>query len=558
MLKFQTDHYHNFKELTQFLKDAKKEYPDLCHLESIGKTSEGRDIWMLTVTNKKVSPVGEKPGFWIDANTHASEITGTQCALYFIHRVLTTYGKNHEVTQLLDHAEFYVVPRISADGAEYYLKTNFEVRSNTLPWPNPPVHENFIPQDLDGDGWILTIRKKDPAGAFKISDENENLMVQRKHHDAFGKKQDYYKLYIEGQFQNFDGFAENFEDINGFDLNRQYPAGYRPEGKQWGAGPHAMYLPEARAFVEAFTKRHRVYGHITLHTFGGLILRPPAGQPDENFDAHDMEIFKKFSIEGERISGYKALSVHKDFRYNPRDAISGSTDDWTFEHRGVFAFTIEIWDIYKEAGIEIKDHVGRYFYPSEEELLKAYAWCEKNLKKSDFYREWKPFDHPQLGPVEIGGWKFGYVFRNPPPKFLKQELEKVYDIILTQAKSLPIIRLKKVDLQPLGDATKVTVVFENEGYLPTNGSEQALKVAAVRKPTIRLETKLKIKQGKDHQEIHHLKGYSRFLPWHSPLWFYSRSNQNEVKLEWILEGKGKAEIVCDFARGGVQRHKLTI
>ncbi len=470
--------------------------------------------------------------------------------------MLTGYQKNKEITHLLDHVEFYVVPRLSADGAEYYLRTHFDIRSTPLPWPNPPVHENFIPEDLDKDGWILTMRKKDPAGAFKVCPQNKDIMVQRKHNDTEGT---FYKLYCEGKFQNYDGFHENYEDVNGFDLNRQYPAGYRPEGQQWGAGPHALHLPEARAFVEAFTKRHRTYGHITLHTFGGLILRPPAGHPDENFDAHDMEVFKRYSQEGERLSGYKALSVFKEFRYDSRDTITGSTDDWTFEQRGVFAFTVEVWDIYKEAGIEIKDHVSRYFYPAETEILKAYTWCKKHLKKSDFYREWKAFHHPQLGPVEIGGWKFNYVFRNPPPKFLKQELDKVFDIIISQAKSTPLVRLKKVEKEKLSDkTTKLTAIFENTGYLPTNGSKQALKVAAVRKPTVRLKTKLKIRQGKNHLEVPHLKGHNRFLPWHSPIWFYSRSNENELKVEWILEGNGSVELDCDFARGGRLQEKINI
>ena len=153
------DHYYNYQEMTDFLKSAQKNYPKLMSLQSLGKTSFKREIWLATITNPETGTADSKPAFWVDGNTHASEISGTQSAMYLIYRLLTESKKNPELQYLLDHVTFYVVPRISADGAEYFLETEHEVRSSLVPWPNPPAHENLIPEDINGDGMILTMRK---------------------------------------------------------------------------------------------------------------------------------------------------------------------------------------------------------------------------------------------------------------------------------------------------------------------------------------------------------------------------------------------------------------
>jgi hypothetical protein len=305
----------------------------------------------------------------------------------------------------------------------------------------------------------------------------------------------------------------------------------------------------------------RIYGHLTLHTYGGVIIRPPTNHPDENFPAHDIEVYKQIIQANADVSGYKPLSSYKDFRYNPRDTISGTYCDWSFEHRGVYAFTVEIWDVWKKAGITVKDDVSRYFYPLESELLGIFDWAKKNLKLEDFYHDWVPYNHPQLGPVEIGGWKSAFLFRNPPKKFLKAEMDCVFNIAMAQAKSLPQVHLKSVQTEKLTETTtKIIAVFENKGYLSTHLSQQALKVAAVRKPVIEFKTsaKLKILSNKKRFETDHLEGRSRFIPWHSPIMLYSRKNTNEAKFEWIVEGTGQLTLRADYAHGGVIETKLTI
>ena len=77
--------FHRYEELTFLLKAYAKEYPDLIKLESIGKSYEGRDVWLITATNFKSGADADKPALWLDGNIHATEVTASVAALYFIH-----------------------------------------------------------------------------------------------------------------------------------------------------------------------------------------------------------------------------------------------------------------------------------------------------------------------------------------------------------------------------------------------------------------------------------------------------------------------------------------
>ena len=53
MPKIRFDRFYRYNDLTRILKGYAREYPDLIRLESIGKSHEGRDVWLVTVTNFK-------------------------------------------------------------------------------------------------------------------------------------------------------------------------------------------------------------------------------------------------------------------------------------------------------------------------------------------------------------------------------------------------------------------------------------------------------------------------------------------------------------------------
>ena len=86
--------YYTYDGVTEISRKLQKAYPELLKMESIGKSYENRDIWVLNVTNLKNGDHLQKPGFYIDGNIHASELQGTEISLYTAWYLLENYYDN--------------------------------------------------------------------------------------------------------------------------------------------------------------------------------------------------------------------------------------------------------------------------------------------------------------------------------------------------------------------------------------------------------------------------------------------------------------------------------
>ena len=91
------DRFLRYDELTAELQAMAAEHPDLLQVESIGRSHEGRDIWLATVTDRATGPHDAKPAHWVDANIHATEVTGSVAALHLLHHLVTGFGDDDAV-----------------------------------------------------------------------------------------------------------------------------------------------------------------------------------------------------------------------------------------------------------------------------------------------------------------------------------------------------------------------------------------------------------------------------------------------------------------------------
>lgn len=552
---FEHKEYLKFAELTDALKKLCERYPKLTRLESIGKTSEGRDIWMITVTDFSDHDHHERPAVWLDGNTHATEIAGSQACLYLVD-LLTSEASQTAIADLLKGITFYVIPRISADGAEHVLDLKGYVRSSPVNFLGDTPSENFQLKDLDGDQEILMMRIKDPSGGYKISKNDPRLMVNREPWDDAGE--DFYHLFQEGEFLNFDGFKRRDLPPYRYDLNRQAPAHFSPDEE--GAGPIPMWLPEGQAIARAFVARPNIGIAITYHTFGGFLLRPSAMKPDSDLPTPDLQIFKLMGAIGEKLVGYPAVSVYHDFRYDPKKVTTGSWDDWFYHHRGVFSWTPEIWSVARQAGATLPNPIDIYQNPGEETLTKILHWCDQNLEPGSFYRDWRPLQHSQLGSVETGGWRPLLTWSNPPKKFLAEECGKLSSWVLHLARMLPKVQLKRVGFEKTGDVFVLKIEIANVGYLPTNISDVAKSLKVHESPVVRMKVgrDQKILQGKAETFCEHLEGRSSSLPWISPFWGSSVENSNENQFAWTIKGPGRVEFEVSYHGAGVFRTSVSL
>ena len=405
------DRFLNEEELTEALEELVDTYPELLSMESIGRSHEGRPIWLITLAAGE--RVDERPAIWVDGNLHSTELIGSVACLYFIHKLVTRYEEDEELTHCLDTRTFYICPRVNPDGAELALaEAPRFLRSSTRPFPpEQPLPAGLEVKDINGDGKILTMRVPDPLGPWKISAQDPRLMIRRDPTDRVGQ---FYRLLPEGRLRDFDGFEiKRQQQHQNLDLNRNYPAHWHYDKQRVGSGPFATSEPEVRASVDFISRHHNICAGITFHSYGGLLLRPFSHKADDQLPAQDRRTYDHIAKVGTEMTGYPAVSAYHGFRDNPKDVITGALDDWLYEHRGIFAWTVELWSPHRQAGIEAQDHFAWFHEHPIADDLALLAWNDEALKGAGFV-PWTSYEHPELGSIEIGGWDELHTFRNPP------------------------------------------------------------------------------------------------------------------------------------------------
>ncbi len=485
-------HYHDADEALSFLRQWEKEYPDLVSLYSVGKSFEGRDIWQITITNKKTGKDTDKPAMFLEGNRHSGEVTGAEAALYFAWHILTRYGQDPAITALVDTKALYVKIKNNPDGAQLYLHTAQSNRSTVRPHDDDldGLLDEDPPEDLDGDGYVLQMRKKVEAGkgdAVVDPDDKTGRLMKR-----VGRGKGDYLLYSEGVDSDGDG-RYNEDGVGGLDLHRNYPENWRPEpgrdltGRgftQNGAGEYPLSETETRAVVLFLLEHPNVSVVQTLDTAVPMLLRPPStSRSEESMFPEDLKLYRHFDEEGKKITGYPyAGDVFYDYALAGQDAraqyglhdheeedtggtfkgspLFGHSPDFGYFSYGAIWYGDEIW-----SGGRVKDYDG----DGRITELEVLRWNDEALGGKGFFG-WKKFNHPQLGEVEMGGFNPKFFRQNPPVEKLEDWArgEALFNLFLAQ--SLPQVKVVSAEARRLSGEPglyEVKAVFTNTGYLPT-------------------------------------------------------------------------------------------
>lgn len=547
------DAYHGYTATTKYLNDVAKAYPDITELTEIGKSSMGRPVHVLILTNRKTGTTLDahvkltnmrkenvqnvpkmkkhqgKPGQWISGSTHGNEYTGTEVCLYIIDKLISAYGKDEDITGLMDKKVFYICPMINPDGVYNSVELGIPQRYNSMNKDDDEdgkINEDG-PDDINGDGIITQFRYKDPEGRYTIDDVDPRLMVRLGRDEETSKER--WSVVTEDIDNDKDG--KRGEDPEaGIDLNRNFPeVWFKEDGMQGGSGSYPTSAPETRAIAEFFTNHTNILMAQNFHTSGGFTYRPLGTSPHEKLHPKDVAVYDmimgrkylelieedvpKAWIYPDSLDAYKeelkktsknkyaikrGYELPRGWRvsYNEqadRKYSYGMASDWMYMQYGIYATTTELWNPEKDIS-DFPKLEGEDLRLQRNRALLKY---QDDNYDGKYFIDWKAYKHPELGEGEIGGWVPQYRRNNAfPGEPLLNVCEKHWQFELFRATLLPEVEIKDVDVKVLyttnkaqsasvqseGDAVKVkkgksigkyrvveiTAEIENTGALATH------------------------------------------------------------------------------------------
>lgn len=446
--------YYNHAGVTDICKKLAAAHPDLIKLSSIGKSYQGREMWLLTVTDFKTGKPEEKPGFYIDGNIHSNEIQGTEMALYTAWYLAETFKDVSFIKELLADKVFYIVPTINPDARDHYMKepnSQNSPRSGVIPVDND--RDGLIDEDgfndLNGDGHITMMIRKSPTGRMKKDPNDPRRLIPAK----VDEQGEYEMLGFEGI--DVDGDGRVNEDGTGYyDPNRDWAWKWQPNHIQNGAYKYPFSIPENRNVRDFVMAHPNIAGAQSFHNSGGMLLRGPGAEEDAgSYNADDVRIYDAIGKKGELlIPGYRYLIVHKDLY-----TAWGGELDWFNSGRGIFTFSNELFTSYM------------YFNRQGSGQEDVYAF-DQSLLFGDAIVTWQEYDHPQFGKIEIGGVKKNFT-RADPGFLLESDAHRNMAFCIYHAYHMPKLVLEEMTEKNLGGGlTEITVVVTNKRMIPTHSS----------------------------------------------------------------------------------------
>lgn len=558
-VKIDFNRWHDVPELYADMKRLQQAWPKFLKLESIGKSHNGLDIMVMTINNPDTGPEMSKAAIYVEANIHGNEIQGGEICLYTIWYLMENYGRIDNITRLVNERVFYIVPTVNPDGRQYFMEgAGGGARSGHVPVDsdNDGLYDEDGPNDLNENGVIEQIRKYVPGkGTHRVSRIDKRIMEPV----PFGETGDYILLGSEGIDDDGDGRV-NEDGPGGYDPNRNWGADWQPNYIQGGSMDYPFQLPEARAVNDFLMSHPNIAGAQTYHNSGGMILRGPGAEWQGAYPREDIQVYDELGKNGERILPFYRYIVIWSGLYT----VHGGSIDWTDDGLGIISFSNELWsggqyftspelkEQQKDPESPISPRVSSYFF-------------DDYLEFGDQFMEWKGFDHPQYGEVEIGGsWR--KTRGRVPPRFMNEELcHRNMAFTLYQADEMPMIKMGETRVEKVdGNVYKVLVDITNPKVAPT------ITVRAARNKVV--EPDLLMLEGKnvevisaswiDNKEVYKYRpSVTNLIDQHDLKRIIIRSGhygKTTKTIQYLVKGRGEIKITYNSVKGGDASTKVNL
>ncbi|MFH1296047.1 MAG: M14 family zinc carboxypeptidase [Bacteroidota bacterium] len=175
------NYYPTYQEYLDFMNNFATSYPDICKVVFIGTTVLGRELTSVKISDNVNEPEAE-PEFFYTSTMHGDETTGYVTMLHLIDYLLSNYGSDPRITNIVDNTEIYINPLANPDGTYWGgNSTVYQAKRYNANWVD--LNRNFPdPEDgphPDGNAW------QDETIAFMaFADSNHFVMGANFHGGA--------------------------------------------------------------------------------------------------------------------------------------------------------------------------------------------------------------------------------------------------------------------------------------------------------------------------------------------------------------------------------------
>jgi hypothetical protein len=527
------DRYYDHAAIGQIAQQLQQAWPNRCRAGSIGTSYEGRELWLITVTNFDQDET-LKPAMYIDGNIHSNEVQGAETALYTAWYLCEMADRVPYIDSLLDRRVFYIIPTINPDGREAYLKapnTGSSPRAGMAPRDNDGdglVDEDGY-DDLDGDGHITQMRRRSKSGRYIVSPEDPRLLIPA----APGQQGEYELLGLEGIDNDGDGFINEDGAAFSYDPNRNWPWRWQPQYVQGGSDYYPTSLPETQAVIDFVINHPNIAGAQSYHNSGGMILRGP-GVPEDELRPQDVRVMDAIGNVGEEIlPGYRYMVVWSDLYI-----VWGGELDWFYGAQGILTFSNELFTPFK------------YFEeaPTSEQYDRVDYRFDRLLLFGEAFVPWREVQHPQFGTIEVGGMKKNFG-RAVPAFLLPAEAHRNMAFTIFHADHLPQLEVDTITTRRLaGGLTEVTAVIGNRRLVPTH-TQQDVENRITRPDWVTLDggvvmTGAIVPDPRSGVGVEQRQNPARIEVPNIP-------GMGSVTVRWVVQGTGPFTVSVDSVKGGI-------
>ncbi len=110
--------HHTYAELRADLTRMASAHPDILSLRSMGRSFEGRKLFIVKISDSVVADENE-PEVYVDGGIHGHEHLSTEQALALIHRLVDGYASDPRIGRVVDSTEIWIAPMVNPDGAMF-------------------------------------------------------------------------------------------------------------------------------------------------------------------------------------------------------------------------------------------------------------------------------------------------------------------------------------------------------------------------------------------------------------------------------------------------------